>query len=119
MTLEQLEQAKADIENLADELKEVATRECANKLRGKCQYYSFHMRGGFDDVAEELGTVSLAASKFTNAYVNLSEARGNLDRAVAAIGYAVVGHRQKHQLPQRSSGRDDAPYRRSRRAVHR
>ncbi len=95
LTLEQVDDARAQIKNLVRTLVAAPTFENAALLRAKCHRFhgQMHGDGGLGDVATKLSKVATAAVLFEKSRVDLTQAKADLHRAVAEMDVTIDTHR--------------------------
>ena len=93
MSLEEVEQAAAKIENLAKALMDAPNAKDAKHLRDTCKHYNNQMRGLFGNVAEQLGRISTAARLYEKSRIDLNRAKLELHQAVTRMHQAIDIHR--------------------------
>jgi len=93
LTLDQVGEAYSEIEKLAQALSDAPSVENAAVLRAKCRRFATLMRGRYGNVAEQLGRISEVARRFEKSRIDLTEARSDLQRAVARMDIAIDIHR--------------------------
>jgi hypothetical protein len=98
-SLEQIEQAYKDLEQLAAPLlAEEADLRAVKPLRDKCSYFRRLTRG------TRYGNISFAYLSdtirlFERSRINLTDARGRLERAMTEIDHAIGIHRVSRRRP--------------------